>query len=117
MKSPTIVKKATRQEAGEGSSAGLRGTTLERGGGAELASLTVSIADAKKGLSELCARVEYARELVVITKHGRPVAAIVSVEDLARMADLEDRYAVELLDRAIATSLGTVKVRPREGGA
>ncbi len=81
---------------------------------ARLASRTVSVAEAKKGFSELCARAGYARETIVVTKHGRPIAAIISIEDLERAAALEDRRAVELIERAIATSPGTVRVRPRQ---
>ena len=76
----------------------------------ELASRTVPLAEAKRDLSDLCARARYARETIVITKHGQPVAAIISMEDLERAAVLEDRYAVELLERIIATSSGVVKV-------
>lgn len=85
----------------------------ERTGAAQLVSLTVPMAEAKRDLSDLCARAGYAHETIVVTKHGRPIAAIISVEDLERSAALEDRYAVELLERAIATSPGTVRVEAR----
>ena len=78
-----------------------------------LASLTISVAEAKKGLSELCARAEYARDTIVITRRGRPIAAIIGLADLERCAALDDQHAVELLDRAIATSPGTAKVKLR----
>jgi prevent-host-death family protein len=117
MRSPTISSRATGRRAGDGSPAGLSGAVRRRGAGAELASLTLSIADAKRGLSELCARAEYARETIVVTKHGRPVAAIVSIEDIERLAALEDQCAVEILERAIATSAGATEVMPREAGA
>jgi len=85
----------------------------EGGRAMKLASLIVPIAEAKRGFSDLCARAGYARETIVVTKHGRPIAAIVSMEDLERSTALEDRYAVELLERAIATSPGTTKVKLR----
>ncbi len=92
-----------------------RGGSLRRetGEAIRLASLTVPLAEAKRDLSELCARAEYARETIVVTKHGRPVAAIIGIEGLERSAALEDRYAVELLERVIATSPGTTKVTRR----
>ncbi len=83
------------------------------GEASELASLTVPIAEAKREFSDLCARAGYARETIVVTKHGRPIAAIISMKDLERSAALEDRYAAELLEKAIATSPGTAKVQLR----
>jgi prevent-host-death family protein len=79
---------------------------------ARLASRAVPLAEAKRDLSELCARAGYAQETILITKHGRPLAAIIGVEALERAAALEDRHAVELLEHAIATSPGTQKVDP-----
>ena len=46
----------------------------------------VTVADARSGLAELLNRVAYGKERLVITRHGREVAAIVPVEDL-RLAD------------------------------
>ncbi len=43
------------------------------------------IAQAKSRLSELMNRVAYGKERFLICKRGRPVAAIVSTEDLAQL--------------------------------
>jgi prevent-host-death family protein len=45
----------------------------------------VSAAQAKAKLSELLARVAYGDERYVIERRGKPVAALVSVEDFARL--------------------------------
>lgn len=42
----------------------------------------ISVADARSDLAELLNRVAYGKERLVITRHGREVAAIVPVEDL-----------------------------------
>lgn len=42
----------------------------------------VTVADARNGLAELLNRVAYGKERLVITRHGREIAAIVPVEDL-----------------------------------
>lgn len=42
----------------------------------------VTVADARSDLAELLNRVAYGKERLVITRHGREVAAIVPVEDL-----------------------------------
>ena len=45
----------------------------------------ISVAQAKAKLSELLARVAYGDEQYVIERRGKPVAALVSVEDLERL--------------------------------
>jgi prevent-host-death family protein len=46
---------------------------------------SVSVADAKNRFSELINRASYGRERFVIERRGKPVGAIVSAEDLARL--------------------------------
>ena len=50
--------------------------------------LTVSEARAKLGL--LCARAQDPRQVIVLTRHGRPLAAIVSIAEVKRIWDLGD---------------------------
>jgi prevent-host-death family protein len=78
-----------------------------------ITSQVVSIAEAKKSFSELCSRASYGRDTIVVTKHGRPFVAIVGMAELERAMALEDQRAVEILERAIATSPGTTKVELR----
>lgn len=51
----------------------------------------VTVADARNGLAELLNRVAYAGERLVITRHGREIAALVPVEDL-RLAERLRRF-------------------------
>lgn len=51
----------------------------------------VTVADARNGLAELLNRVAYGGERLVITRHGREVAALVPVEDL-RLVDRLRRF-------------------------
>lgn len=54
---------------------------------------TLSIAEARNHLAETINRVSYGGERVVFARRGKPVAALVSAEDLAllqRMEDAED---------------------------
>ncbi len=44
---------------------------------------------AKTNLSEYLNRVAYRRERIVVERHGRPVAALVSLEDLRRLEALD----------------------------
>ena len=45
----------------------------------------MSVADAKKHLSELMSRVAYNKERFLIERRGKPMAALVSADDLARL--------------------------------
>lgn len=67
----------------------------------------VTVVDAKNRLSDLLRRAEHRNERVVVHRHGKPVAAIVSTDDLRRLEALED---VE--DRAdAAAALREAKVK------
>lgn len=50
----------------------------------------VTVVDAKNRFSDLLRRAEHGRERVVVQRHGKPVAAIVSTDDLRRLEALED---------------------------
>ncbi|HLI80261.1 MAG TPA: type II toxin-antitoxin system Phd/YefM family antitoxin [Candidatus Binataceae bacterium] len=50
----------------------------------------ISIADLRARLGDLVARVSWKHERVVITKHGKPVAALISASDMEKFQELED---------------------------
>jgi prevent-host-death family protein len=62
----------------------------------------ISIADLRARLGDLVSRVSWKHDRVVITKHGKPVAALVSAEDLEFFERLEDRMDNEAADAAEA---------------
>lgn len=76
-----------------------------------LASCVMSIAEAKRQLSDLCSRVGYGRDTIVLTKRGKPLAAIVSIADLEHYLALGDQRAAKLLEQAVATSPGVEKLQ------
>jgi prevent-host-death family protein len=49
------------------------------------------LASLRQDLSDVVTRVQYERERVVIARHGKAVAAIVSMKDLERLLQLERR--------------------------
>ena len=51
----------------------------------------VPVSQARAELSDLVNRVAYGRERIVLTRHGRAVAAIVSAADLERLAGQNQR--------------------------
>ncbi len=50
---------------------------------------TMNVVDARRNFSEVMARVAYQRQRVVIERKGRPMMALISVEDLHRLEALE----------------------------
>ncbi len=71
---------------------------------------------ARTELADLVNRAAYGGEHVVLTRHGRPVAAIVSAADLARLDALDAAVAAGGSDVSDATVLdlvaGHVAARP-----
>jgi len=55
---------------------------------------TVSVANAKSHLSELIARSSFGNERFVITRRNKPVAALVSLEDLLIIEQHEERQGL-----------------------
>lgn len=70
----------------------------------------VNATDARNNFVELINRASYSGERICVERHGKPVAAIISCEDLARLEALEDAHDSEELRRAMAESKGFVTV-------
>lgn len=47
--------------------------------------LEISMTEARAQLSDLANRAVYGGERIVLTRHGKPFAALISAEDLARL--------------------------------
>jgi prevent-host-death family protein len=62
----------------------------------------ISIADLRARLGDLVSRVSYKHDRIVITKHGKPVAALISAEDLEFFERLEDRMDNEAAEASEA---------------
>ena len=66
----------------------------------------LDLTQARARLSESVNRVSYRGERIVIQRHGRPVAALVSVEDLALIREIEDRIDLDAARKALAEANG-----------
>ena len=49
----------------------------------------ISTSKAREFLADLIIEVAYKGERVILTRHGKPVAALISAEDLERLESLE----------------------------
>lgn len=50
---------------------------------------TVTVAEARRNLSQLITTVGFGGKRVLLERHGKPVAAVISVADLRRLEELE----------------------------
>ncbi len=64
--------------------------------------------EARKKFLELLNRAEHGKERIRIERHGKPVAAIISYEDLNRLEALEDASDSAALRQAMTKSEGFV---------
>ncbi len=63
---------------------------------------TKRVSEARGEFSELVNRAAYRHERVMLTRHGKPIAAIISREDLEYFEALEDRDDLEAARAALA---------------
>ena len=68
----------------------------------------ISTADARKKLANIVNRVAFGKESFVLTRRGEALAALVSVEDLKLLQEIEESMDVEDAWQARAESEETV---------
>ena len=61
----------------------------------------VSATDARSKLSDLISQAQYSEERTILTRHDKPVAALVSMEDLRALRKLEDATDVARAQESI----------------
>ncbi|MEV1114366.1 type II toxin-antitoxin system Phd/YefM family antitoxin [Actinosynnema sp. NPDC049800] len=62
------------------------------------------ISEARDHLGDLVSRVEHAAERAVLTRHGKPVAAVISMDDLHRLEAAEDEADLAAARAALASA-------------
>lgn len=67
----------------------------------------VSLGELRKEVGDVVNRATFAGERTAVTRHGKTVAAIVSVEDLELLDELERRVDLEVLEAARQEDDGT----------
>ncbi|MCB6178241.1 type II toxin-antitoxin system Phd/YefM family antitoxin [Rhodobacter sp. Har01] len=67
--------------------------------------IEVTVSEAREGLADLLGRVQHGHEDVTITKHGKPVAVMISVEAMAYYEALEDAELAKMGQAAYAEYL------------
>ena len=70
--------------------------------------VAVNASEARTLFGELMARVSYGGERIIVKRRGKPLVALISVEELRRLEALEDARDAELLRLAKETNEGYV---------
>jgi prevent-host-death family protein len=76
---------------------------------------TITATSARSGFAETVNRAIYARERVVVKRHGKDVAAVVPIEDLHLLEAIEDRIDIDAARKALKEkgSVPWAKVKAR----
>lgn len=61
---------------------------------------TISLLHLRNSLGDTISRVSHTDEPIIITKNGKPIAALVSIDDAVLVEDAKDRYYTALVDEA-----------------
>ena len=61
----------------------------------------MKVADIRNNLADAINRVAYAGERIILERRGKGVAALVSVEDLALLEELEDQADIKAAKKAL----------------
>ena len=63
---------------------------------------TISTADARKDFADIINQVSYGSEQIMLTRRGKEVAAIISVEGLKLLQKIEDYIDIEDAQKALS---------------
>ncbi|TLS43978.1 type II toxin-antitoxin system Phd/YefM family antitoxin [Streptomyces montanus] len=73
----------------------------------------IPVTQARAELADLINRVVYGGERVVVTRHGKPLVALVSAADLERLEELQDTAEEQVI--SAVSSVREVASAPRGG--
>ena len=73
--------------------------------------ITINAVEAKNKFSEVLGRAAYGKERFIVQRKGKPMAAVISIEDLKRLEELEDELDTRLLKAAISKSKGSLSLK------
>ena len=63
---------------------------------------TISTADAREDFADIINQVSYGSEQIMLTRRGKEVAAIISVEELKLLQKIEDYIDIEDAQKALS---------------
>lgn len=63
---------------------------------------TITTAEARKNFADIVNKVAYGKEPIVLTRRGQEVAALVSIDELELLKQIEDHIDIEDAKKALA---------------
>ena len=63
---------------------------------------TISTAEARKNFADVVNKVAYGKESIVLTRRGHEIAALVSIDELELLRQIEDYIDIEDAKKALA---------------
>ena len=63
---------------------------------------TITTAEARKNFADIVNKVAYGKEPIVLTRRGQEVAALVSIDELELLQQIEDYIDIEDAKKALA---------------
>jgi prevent-host-death family protein len=75
--------------------------------------MTMSVTDARTQLAELVNRVAYSGQQITLTRHGRPMAVLVSVGDAEQARTCSEQAAPASVSSLTAVPAQTIQPPPR----
>lgn len=70
--------------------------------------ITINVVEAKNKFSELLGKVAYGKGRFIVERKGKPMVAVVSMEDLKKLEEMEDELDTRLLKAAVSNSKGSI---------
>lgn len=62
---------------------------------------TITTAEARREFAEIVNRVAYGKERIAVTRRGKTIVAVVPIEDIALLEELEDRVDIQAARKAL----------------
>ncbi len=63
--------------------------------------IKISTADARKNFADIVNKVAYGKESIVLTRRGQEIAALISIEELELLQQIEDYIDIEDARKAL----------------
>jgi prevent-host-death family protein len=87
-----------------------------------MSATSISVAKAKSHISELIAKSQFSHERFIITKRDKPVAALVSLDDLKKLEQYEEKQGLATIAGKwqgfdeVADAMGKIEILRQTGG-
>lgn len=72
--------------------------------------ISIGVRDTRQNMSDIIGNVFYGNQRYIIERRGKPVAAVISIEDYKLLEQVEDMIDSKLLREAMESSEGTFPI-------